>query len=470
MKTRTMLSLGLSALVLTGTVGGVAFPGFVASAASAENPKRAASEAAAARKYLAKRKADKAVQHAELAVSYAPNVAEYRALLGQAYLLAGRFASARQALTDALTLDPGNAGVALNLTLAQIAQGDWSGARRTLDAHDNINASDRGLAYALAGDPVRAVEILEPAARAADATPKTRQNLALSLALAGRWPEAKSVAAIDQSPDDVDTRIMQWASFARPTNAYDQVASLLGVRAVADAGQPIALALVIPSQQNVGVAAVEAPAAPVADPVDTYMPGTPSNAVEVATQVSAETGVEVAAVEPVVVEQPVVEPVAPVAFASASPTIVFGPRVEIVQNIVAPVVRPLPAPGARPATRVAQVKAPAPAAAAPQRVAYAKGNFYVQLGAYDSPGVARDAWNRTKSRVPALARQTPQGMNVSTKAGNFYRLSVGGFARGDADALCRNVRASGATCFVRAGAGDRVASWIRPGETRLASR
>ena len=67
MKTRYMLSLGLSALVLTGTVGGVAFPGFVASAASAENPKRAASEAAAARKYLAKRKADKAVQIFKLA-------------------------------------------------------------------------------------------------------------------------------------------------------------------------------------------------------------------------------------------------------------------------------------------------------------------------------------------------------------------------------------------------------------------
>ena len=451
MKTRTMLSIGLSALVLTGTVGGIAFPGFVATAASVENPKRAASEAATARKYMAKRKADKAVKHAELAVSFAPNVAEYRALLGQAYLLAGRFASAKQALTDALTLDPGNAGVALNLALAQIAQGDWSGARRTLDQHENIAPSDRGLAYALAGDPVRAVEILDPAARAADATPKTRQNLALAYALAGRWPEAKAVAAIDLSPADLDARIMQWASFSRPTNAYDQVASLLGVSAVADAGQPAQLALVIPSS-NTGLAAVETPAA---DPVDAYMPGTPSNAAEVATQVSAETGVEVAAVEPAAV-------------AGTTPSVVFGPRAEIVQAVAVEPVRQQPAPVARTATRVA--RAPAPAAAAPQRTSYAKGSFYVQLGAYDSPGVARDAWNRTSRRVPALARQTPQGMNVSTKSGNFYRLSVGGFARNDADALCRSVRASGATCFVRAGAGDRVASWVRPGGTQLASR
>jgi len=458
MKTRNLLSIGVAALVLTGTVGGIAFPGFVASAASAENPKRAASEADAARKYIAKRKADKAVQHAERAVAYAPNVAEYRALLGQAYLLSGRFASAKQALTDALTLDPNDAGVALNLTLAQIAQGDWPGARRTLDEHDNINPSDRGLAYALAGDPMRAIQILEPAARAADASPKTRQNLALSLALAGRWPEAKTVAAIDLSPADVDARIMQWASFSRPTNAYDQVASLLGVRAVQDAGQPTALALVMPAQ-NVGVASVE----PVANPVDAYMPGTPSNAAEVATQVSTETGVDVAAVEPA----PEAESVA---VAGTTPSVVFGPRAEIVQAVaVTPVVQPKPAPVARTATRVARVQAPA-AAPAPQRVAYAKGNFYVQLGAYDSPGVARDAWNRTSRRVPGLARHTPQGMNVSTNSGNFYRLSVGGFARNDADALCRTVRANGATCFVRAGAGDRVASWIRPGDTRLASR
>jgi Flp pilus assembly protein TadD len=463
MKTRTMLSIGLSALVLTGTVGGAMIPGFVASAASAENPKRAASEAAAARKYLAKRQADKAVQHAELAVSFAPNVAEYRALLGQAYLLAGRFTSAKQALTDALTLDPSNPQVALNLTLAQIAQGDWSGARRTLDEHDNINPSDRGLAYALAGDPMRAIEILEPAARAADATPKTRQNYALSLALAGRWPEAKTIAAIDLSPADVDARIMQWASFSRPTNAYDQVASLLGVRAVQDAGQPTALALVV-SNPNVGVAAAEPVQVPVADPVDNYMPGTPSNATEVATQVSEEP-VQVAAVEP----QPVVEPVAD---AGTTPSVVFGPRAEIVQSVpftpAAPA-RAVPQRAVRPATtRVAARAVSAPAA--PVRANYARGNFYVQLGAYDSPGVARDAWGRATRRVPALGRHTPQGMNVSTKGGNFYRLSVGGFARADADSLCRTMRASGQTCFVRAGAGDRVASWVRPGETRLASR
>lgn len=451
MKTRTMLSIGLSALVLTGTVGGFVFPGMSAVAASAENPKRAASEAATARKYMAKRKADKAVQHAELAVQYAPNSAEYRALLGQAYLLSGRFASARQALTDALTLDPGNAAVALNLTLAQIAQGDWSGARRTLDEHDNIPASDRGLAYALAGDPMRAIDILEPAARAADATPKTRQNLALALALAGRWADAKTVASMDLSPTDADARIMQWAQFARPTNAYDQVASLLGVRAIQDPGQPVQLALVIPSR-NMGFAAVET--APEPSPFDAYMPGTPGNAVEVATQVSEETGVDIVSVATV---DPAIEPVA---IAGTTPSVVFGPREEVVQAVPTRAVKPAPA--------VRAVPSPVRVAARP--AAPARGSYYVQLGAYESPGVARDAWNRTTRRVPALAGHTPQGVNVTVNGGNFYRLSVGGFARGDADSLCRTVRSTGGNCFVRVQAGDRQASWVRPGRTQMASR
>src|ERR1044072_4757705 len=112
MKTRTMLSIGLSALVLTGTAAGALSVGMAASAASAENPKKAASEAAAARKFMAKRQAGKAVQHAELAVAYDPQNAQHRALLGQAYLLAGRFTSAKQALGDSLALDPSDGGAA----------------------------------------------------------------------------------------------------------------------------------------------------------------------------------------------------------------------------------------------------------------------------------------------------------------------------------------------------------------------
>ncbi|MBO9624658.1 MAG: SPOR domain-containing protein [Sphingomonas sp.] len=444
MNSRTMLKLGVSALILGGvTVTGVATQGLSLSAfaASGANAKKAASEARQAQKAIAQRKGHNAVEHAELAVANDPNNAEYRALLGQAYLLAGRFASAGQALTDALTLDPKNGAVALNLALAKIGQGDWAGARTLLQAHaETIPVSDRGLALALAGDPVTAVEILTPAVRDASATAKTRQNLALSLALAGRWREATQMAAMDVPPDQLGARIMEWTNFARPTNAYDQVAALLGVRPIEDAGQPVALAL--SQQPNVAVAA--AATAPAADPVDAYMPGaTP------------------APVEQAAVEAPSEPQAEPQQVAGTGPQVVFGARDEIVQAVPAARV-----PAAVP-VRVASATQPARTATAPRR---ASGNHYVQLGAYVNAAVARDAWARYTRRVSALNGTTPQGAQVSTRAGNFYRLSVGGFARTDADALCRQVKASGGNCFVRVAAGDTVASWVKPGSLQVASR
>ncbi len=449
MNTRSKLLIGLSALAAGGTLAaGIATQGFALSAfaTDAPNAKKAAEEAKNARKALAKRKAGQAVRSAEAAVANDPQNAEYRALLGQAYLLAGRFTSAAQALQDSLTLNPEDGRVALNLALAKVAQGDWAGARTLLQTHaDQIPASDRGLAFALAGDPVAAVEILTPAARAADATAKTRQNLALSLALAGRWAEARSVAAVDVAPDQLGPRILQWVQFARPTNAYDQVASLLGVTAVQDAGQPAQLALA--QQPNVAVAAV----APAADPVDSYMPGVPAHAEAVVAEAPAEP-VAAAAAQP-----------EPQQVAGTGPQVVFGPREEIVQAVPAAAVRRAPAPVAT-ASREAK---PVPAA---QTLRPSKGSYYVQLGAYVNAAVARDAWTRFGNRVPALQGQTPHGAKVSTRAGNFYRLSVGGFARGDADALCRQVKASGQTCFVRAAAGDAMASWVKPGRVQTASR
>ena len=151
--------------------------------------------------------------------------------------------------------------------------------------------------------------------------------------------------------------------------------------------------------------------------------------------------------------------------AGTGPQVVFGPRAEIVQAIPAAVAaapRRAPASVTAPVTKVA--------AKAPSSAPVAKGKFYVQLGAYENAAVARDAWRRTASRVPAIGKQTPQGVRVATKVGNFYRLSVGGFARNDADSLCRQVKATGGACFVRVQAGDQLASWVRPSGTQVASR
>ncbi|MGL4312610.1 MAG: SPOR domain-containing protein, partial [Sphingomonas sp.] len=378
MTTRTALSLGLSTLMLAGCSahsGGVAA---MTEAASGRAQQLAEAEAVKARALLAAHKGVEAVAFAENAVRWEPQQAGYRVLLGQSYLTAGRFISARDAFTDALTLNPDDGRAALSLALAQIATGNWEGARATITAHANhIAPADRGLAIALAGDPAGAVDILTAAARAPEADAKTRQNLALALALAGRWTEAKAVAALDLGPDDVDRRMQQWSQFAYPKGAADQVASLLGVKPVVDGGQPTALALNAAEGAPVAVAAADP--APVAAPAATAL--TPAAETNVAVA-------EPAAAAPVVVAAANPEP-------NAQPSVVFAAPKPVVQTVPAAASML-----AKPA-RVAVVRA--------KPVAPAKGNFYVQLGAYENAGVARDGWNHATRRHAALAQFSPQG-------------------------------------------------------------
>lgn len=445
------IALSLSVLLLGGAAG---LGGASMAAASARDQSRGErlgrAEAARAQKALAAQKIDAAVAHAEAAVGFQPQVAAYRLLLGQSYLKGGRFASARDAFADTLTLDGSNGRAALHFALAQIATGDWAGARKTLDAHaDTIPVADRGLAIALAGDPAAAVELLGTAARAPGSDAKLRQNLALALALAGRWQEAKTVVAIDVAPDQVDARIMEWATFSRPKSASDQVAALLGVTPAVDPGVPVALAL------N-GTPRTGAPQVATADPVDAFMPGKPA--------------------DPAVAQATPAEPMpaAPVALVAAAPGaggIVFGERREVVESLPVPVAATKPPRAARAPRTAAGAVAPALAVAAREPAApmpAANGNFYVQLGAYESAGVAHDAWHRAARRFARFGGRTPQGTTFKTAAGTFYRLSVGGFVRADAVSLCLAYRAAGGACFVRPGAGDQVALWAKGRE--LASR
>lgn len=457
MNARRFLTIGVSALVLGApVVGGPSLIGglAVASDAVAQDAKRAAKEAQSARKALKGDNPQKAVTHAEAAVAFDPKNGEYRQLLGETYLRAGRFVSAAQALNEALSLDPANGRTALNLALAQIAVGEWSTARQTLETHaSNIPASDRGLAIALAGDPTTAVALLTDAARQPGADAKTRQNLALSFALAGQWQQARAVAGVDLSPDKVDARLMQWASFSRPQNAYDQVASLLGVTPIADRGQPEQLALA--RSMTTAVAAQQ-----VADPIENYMPDTGVATASAATAPAA-TAVDTAMTG---------AEIAPSITTPSAAQVVFGPRQEVVQAVPARAVKAVAAPVAA-RVEVGERKPLAIAVKAPvSEFKPGKGSWFVQLGAYDNAGVAQDAWGRAVRRTPALKGMTPSSASVSTSAGSFQRLAVGGFDRSGADTLCRKVRAGGGSCFVRSGAGDKAASWSKPARTQIASR
>ena len=432
MKRRLLLTGTFTAMMLGGSLTGCSSGHGPSSAASKSVSTRAAKAAAKdaedARKALADRKMDRAVERAERAVARDAQNAAYRTVLGQAYLLSGRFVSAEQALNDALSLDPASGEAALNLALAQVGLGKWDRARTTLGDHaQGIPASDRGLALALAGDPNGAVALLSDAVRDPAATAKTRQNFALALALSGRWMEAKAVAQVDMSPADVDQRLQQWAQFARPANAYDQVASLLGVTPVEDGGQPAALALANVSTQL-------AAASPVVDSLDAYMPGpvaAPSYSPVIA-QDSALAGAMGDSGGADASES---------ASTEAGPDIRFAAAREIAQ--------PVPARSAR----------TTPSAVA--MTGYKAGDWYVQLGAYGNRDSVKIAWQRVTGRVSALSTQRPHSTSIKAKGSTFYRLSVGGFSRGDAVALCGKVRASGGKCFVRAEAGDKLASWAK---------
>lgn len=444
MASRTILIAGLSTLAMCGVaVGGFTSVSAVANAREeSELTQRADKAADAARKALAKGQAERAIGHAEDAVLAMPGEAEHRVLLGHAYLSAGRFLSAGQAFDDALTIDPAHGRAALNLALAKTALGDWAGARRTLDKFETVIApGDRGLALALAGDPNGAVQILGDVARDENATPTVRQNLALALALSDRWQEARAVAAIDLSPADVDARIIHWAAFSRPSAASDQVASLLGVKAVDDVGQPVQLALR-------GSAPMMAEAAPAPERPN-FMDMTTEAPIAVAettpvTEPQEPARVAVAAVEaPAVAANPV--------FAVAR--IMFAERREIVQALPVSYRERAASP-----VRMA-AKTPAPARAVERD--FVSGDYYVQLGAYDSVGVAQDAWGRMSRRVSALGKLKPHTAQTNVGGVEYHRLAVGGLARIDANALCRQVQASGTRCFVRTHAGDRLASWAR---------
>jgi tetratricopeptide (TPR) repeat protein len=125
MKTATLIKFAVSSLTVGTVITGCAQGHMPLASASqpASFVKAANKFAAKATKAMAKGKFGQAVDLAERAVAGAPDNASYRATLGQAYLNVGRFTSAEDALEDALSLDQGNGRIALNLALAQIANG-----------------------------------------------------------------------------------------------------------------------------------------------------------------------------------------------------------------------------------------------------------------------------------------------------------------------------------------------------------
>ncbi len=465
MQTAKMLRLTASAFVIgAGFVAGAPATSddSVTTSAKSSRGTEAATAAAKAQAAISAHKVNDAVEWAERAVAGDPQNAGYRLILGEAYLAAGRFISADTTFSDVLALDPGNAKAGFKLALTRIATGRPTEARSILEQHKaGIPAADYGLALAISGDTEGAVRVLEPLARAHNATAKARQNLALSYALSGRWLDARAVAAQDLPMSTVDRRIAEWASFARPTAAWDQVASLLGITPAYDAGQPTVLALA-----NASGPVQVALAPPVAEPVATPAAVEPVVAEVVPAEPASD--IKSAAFEvplPSAQNAPVEAPAAPVAAPAAviapapvAPVIKAAPK-PAVKPVAARIVQPKKAPlivaSRKPVKQMlVQTKTPTAKSATTYtaKPAMRSGQFAVQLGAYTTSSKANRAWTVSKGRnASLLSGRAPATSTIKINGNTLYRLAVNGFAtRADANRVCTRVRASGGTCFVRA--------------------
>jgi Flp pilus assembly protein TadD len=512
---RTAFKIASSAAIVAMTVAGVTSP---SAATRRLEPVRAESrtDRAAAQLYdqasraLQQGQLASAVTLMEQAVALSPRDAGYRILLADAYLKSGRFDSARATYGDVIELDPSNVRASLSVALIQIAQGHPAAAVGILDnIADRAPAGDVGLAYALAGQSERAVQLLESAARSPMATPRTRQNLALAYAFAGDWRRARAIAAQDISPADIDERMAQWAVMARPGAGAAQVASLLGTAPGADDGQPARLALApsggAPVALAVSAQAVPAQAAQAPSRAQ-FAPARRPEPIEIAAvdQRPAEAPAFWVAPDNYQ-EEAIAEGVAPEPVRARAPS----PRRSRVARAVsrvpdaepfaaearydmpaisgqddgaappAPILPAFEAP-ARPAP-VSRPVAAARAPVTPRRTAYVRaaaaaplprpvlerqrpvraGNapIVVQIGAFSSEANAERAWVALSQRHGISGRR-PLTTTFAHNGRTFHRVSVSGFAsNADAQRLCSQIRGTGGVCFVRAAAGDGSIRW-----------
>lgn len=442
---------------------------------SAGAPATAAKSADKARDALEAGKPTKAVALAEAAVAGNPRDAGYRALLGQAYLNDGRFASATSALGDAMELGAKDGNTVIALTLAYIAQGKNDQATDLLKRNfDVVPAADMGLALALAGDTNSAIYMLTEAARSPEATARTRQNLALALALSGRWAQARVLAAQDLSLDKIEGRMAEWSKLAEQPDASLRVASLLGTSAQADAGMPVRLAL--SNFSGTEMAAADAPvdvASADPAPVAAYAPPPPAETAPAPVLASADPS-PIRSVElpmPTRDENGVV-PVTELPQPQAAPTAAEVILADAKPYRAAPRVAGGRVEAIRPAQREALALVTKILPKAMGFDAKKPSGWAVQLGAYDSLGIAKEKWGVLKKRSAMLGNYPASSHAAVVKGRTFYRLTVNGLAtRADASTLCSELKAKGQTCFIRQMGGSETIQWASASKpVRMAAR
>jgi Flp pilus assembly protein TadD len=422
---RSTNSTRVIGLAVTTAMAGALLSGCTTQAAAP-----AALSASRAEAALAAGKHEQAIAHAEAAVLAEPRNSTYRAVLGSAYLDAGRFASAATSFDDAMKLGDNSSRTALSLALALTGAGKGSEAAALLnDWEDEIATADVGLALALAGQPGRGVHLMSNAIRAGENTPKMRQNLAYAYALAGSWREARLMAAQDVPADQVGDRIAEWAATAAPELSHARLAKLLDVPGGArDAGQPIELALAnTPSMEQLASEA-SASASPAAELPQLAAVSAPAGELPPLASIDPSAGIAR-------YEAPAPRPSGNFQAAFSTPVPAAVVPAAVTQD-TARFVQPAP-----------QRAAPAPIAEVAQG---ADSTHLVQLGSFASEQGARRAWGIYANRYPELAGHQMVISEAVVKGKRYWRVSAAGYGRSTASSMCGRVRSSGQGCFAYA--------------------
>lgn len=411
---------------------------------------RADLSASRAEAALAKGKPQSAVDHAEAAVLADPHNASYRAMLGSAYLEAGRFASAETTFNDAMKLGDNSTRTALSLALALDGQGKYQRAAALLDDwQKQIAPADLGLAYALSGRPEQGINTLATAIRSGDNTAKVRENLAYSYALAGRWKDARIMASQDVPANQVGDRMEQWAQMAEPQSWQARVADMVGApTGIVDHGQPAQLALA----NNPSVEQLASEAAAAADPKDELAAN--DKAVSAShpqpqPQQAAPAGKELPAVASAtpdvdVASYPAPAPAEPKNFKSAFASIapadgsVAQVKQDALRFVSEPVVHTAVSHGAVPNARHAVA------------ARESSGTHLVQLGSFASEQGARRAWGIYVKRYPELSDHRMVISQAVVRGKRYWRVSAGGYDLASSHEMCGLVKSAGEGCFAYA--------------------
>ena len=420
---------------------------------------------------LEKGQTSKAIEHGEAAVLADPRNASFRALLGAAYLEAGRFQSAATSFGDAIQLGDTDGRTILSYALAKTAIGEGKQALTELrDWESALDPADAGLALALAGNPERGVHVLTNALRAGQNSAKVRQNLAYTYALAGNWRAARVMAAEDVPADQLDARLSDWAATAAPEDHMVRVANLLKITPSSDGGLPGSLALSnFPSQQQM-VAEAKASMPMDKEPAQVAKAPGKVSETEALTFARGSESEPVEKVDPTVSKILAATNVAayaekPKAEAASKPVVKPVPKATPTPRVSSKVAKAAPAPAPRfvskpmvqsvPAQKVAQRQAPkrvtpAPAAASRSYSAPKADSHLIQLGSFSTRAVAEEKWKDFQRKFPQLKAHDVVITKAEVKGKIYYRVAAAGFGRSTAAKMCSTVKSSGRGCFAYA--------------------